>query len=316
MNLVSKIDEHIEKKRKISPHPLNRASEAAHPCERYLVLARTKTELMVMPSVELQRVFLEGNIHEDAVLRLLSDAGVKIQEQQRSFLWREYELSGHVDAMVVDENGNKIPLEIKSASPNAFLAVKKLKPMELLKSKYTWQRKYPGQLILYMLMSNSERGILLFKNKASGELFQMDFELNDETLEYAEKIIQKLERVNKMVREGVEPPVVRIEECRGCPFEKTACFPGLDFGPGYDFIEENSLVEKLERWKELKEAAEEFAALDKEIKEALKGKNAVIGGRWLVETKTFQRTGFDIPPEIKEKFKKTQEYQVVKIEEL
>lgn len=316
MNIVEQVEKYLATKIRVSPHPLNRASEAAHPCERFLVLSRTKNELRSLPSIDLQRVFEEGNIHEQAVLRLLQDAGLRIQEQQRSFEWREYELSGHIDAMLVDENGRKFPLEIKSASPNAFLAVKKLKPLELIHSKYTWQRKYPGQLILYMLMSNSEVGILLFKNKVSGELFQMIFELNDEVLEYAEQIIQKLERVNKMVREGIEPPAQRCDECKGCPFEKTACFPGMDYGPGYDFIDEDGLLEKLNRWKELKDAAEEYAALDKEIKEALRGKNAIIGGRWLVETKSFVRTNYDIPKELKEQYKTSQEYQVVKIEEL
>lgn len=316
MNIIRVVDEYLEKKIKISPHPLNRASEAGHPCQRFLVLSRTKNHLRSLPDISLQRVFEEGSLHETAVLRMLQDAGLKIQEQQRSFEWKAYELSGNIDAMIVNDDGNKIPLEIKSASPNAFLSVKKLGPLDLLKSKYSWQRKYPAQLILYMLMSNSENGILLFKNKVTGELYQMDFSLNDETLQYAEEIIRKLERVNEMVRAGKEPEPIRCEECKGCPFEKTACFPGADYGDGYDFMEEPALLEKLDRWKELKEAADEYSALDKEIKDMLKGKNAIIGGKWLVETKIFQRTSYEVPKEMRDRFKTTIEYQIVKIEEI
>lgn len=316
MNIVRAVDEYLAKKIRVSPHPHNRASEAGHPCERFLVLARTKNELRALPDLGLQRIFEEGNLHEASVLQLLQAAGLRILEQQRSFEWKRYELSGHIDAMLVAESGEKIPLEIKSASPNAFLAVTKLQPMELLKSKYSWQRKYPAQLTLYMLMSNSENGILLFKNKVTGALHQLDFSLNDEALEYGEQILQKLERVNQMIRAGKEPEAVRCPDCKGCPFEKTACFPGVDYGEGYDFLDEPQLLEKLERRKELQDAAEEYTELDKELKETLRGKNTIVGGKWLVETATFVRTTYEVPKDVKEKYKTTTQYQVVKIEEI
>lgn len=280
------------------PHPTNRASEAGHPCVRFLVLSRIHTELKIMHDLGLQRIFDEGNLHEDSLMRELMEAGIRVVEQQRAYTWPQFELSGRIDAKI-GVNGSFVPLEIKSCSPNVFLAVRDMAPSDMLKAKYPWIRKYPAQLLLYCLMEGSACGIMLFKNKVTGEKCQKLFILDDEMLAYAEGVLKKLEAVNGWVHKGEAPPAERCPDCEGCGFAKTSCFVGKDFGPGFEMIFDAAEVEaKLDRRAELAPAAKEYASLDEEVKEQFKGRSAVVGA-WRIEARPYERTEYDVPNEIK-----------------
>jgi len=314
IDLNAKVQEYLKTKIYNSPRWSNRASDAGHPCLRYLVFSRTKNELRSLPTVDLQAIFEEGNLHEAGELRILQDAGFKIIEQQRAFEWKEKELSGHIDAIIVDEGGKKYPLEIKSCSPNGFRTIQKSEALDLVSAKQYWLRKYPAQIILYMLMGGYEEGILWFKEKVLGQRKQMNVSLNDPAvLEYGESILKKLELVNQMVHRGEEPPVERIDECQGCPFEKTACFPGLDFGEGMDIIDDGEYLLKLDRLDELKEAKEEYEDIWSEIREKFQAKNAIIGAKWKVESRKQERTEYRIPEELKKQYARKKEIWILSI---
>ena len=314
IDLNAKVQEYLKTKIYNSPRWSNRASDAGHPCLRYLVLSRTKNELRSLPTVELQAIFEEGNLHEAGELRILQESGFKIIEQQRAFEWKEKELSGHIDAIIVDEGGKKYPLEIKSCSPNAFRTIQKSEALDLVSARQYWLRKYPAQIILYMLMGGYEEGILWFKEKVLGQRKQMNVSLNDPAvLEYGESILKKLELVNEMVHRGEEPPVERIDECQGCPFEKTACFPGLDFGEGMDIIDDSEMLLKLDRLDELKEAKEEYDEIWAEIREKFQAKNAIIGAKWKVESRKQVRTEYQVPEDIKKQFARKKEIWVLNV---
>jgi hypothetical protein len=185
----------------------------------------------------------------------------------------------------------------------------------MLKSKFSWIRKYPAQILLYMLMEGAEYGLMVFKNKTTGEKAQKLFRLEGELLEYAESILKKLEAVNAHVDEGTCPDAALIDDCRGCGFCKTGCFPGADYGPGIDIMQDPDLEAKLDRHGELKPARDEYEELDKELKAGFKGKSAVIGN-WLIESSKHERRGVDVPPEIKKQYEKVTEYWITKIERI
>ena len=84
------LDAEAAKRIKLYPHPRNRASEAGHPCVRFLVLARTKNELRGLHDVGLQRIFDLGNLYEDYLLRAMAGADLRITEQQRPYEWPEF----------------------------------------------------------------------------------------------------------------------------------------------------------------------------------------------------------------------------------
>ncbi len=311
IDLVSILDRETEKKIKLYPHPNNRASEAGHPCQRFLVASRICPEKRALHDVSLQRIFEEGNLHEEDVLRKLDRAGIKVIEQQRAFEWRKFQLAGHIDGKVA-LNGRVIPLEIKSCSPNVFRSIKDLDPKDFIKAKYPWIRKYPAQIMLYMLMDGIDVGIMLFKNKVTGEMVQKVFHLD---YEYTELILQKLEEVNEYVAKEALPPVQECEECKRCPFSRTLCFPDQDFGPGFAIMSDEELEAKLERWNELRGYAKEFSELDKELKEIFKGQKAVVGN-FKIESKEYTATRYNIPKEIKSQFAVKQTYYRTTIERL
>lgn len=293
-NIVAALDARTASRIKQYAHPLNRASEAGHPCVRFLVLSRIATNLKTLHDVGLQRIFDEGNLHEDALMRELLDADIKVVEQQRGYSWPKFQLSGRIDAKI-SINGSFVPLEIKSSSPNVFAAVRDMAPADMLKSKYPWIRKYPAQLLLYCLMEGAECGLMLFKNKTTGEKCEKFFVLDDAMMEYAETILKKLERVNEAVAIGEAPPAERCPDCEGCGFAKTSCFVGQDYGPGYELMMDAAELEaKLDRREALAAAAKEYADLDEEIKGQFKGRSAIVG-EWKIESKSFERKEYTVP---------------------
>ena len=294
------LDEETAKRIKSWPHPQNRASEAGHPCVRFLVLSRTKSNLKALHDVGLQRIFDEGNLHEDALIRAIQDANLRVVEQQRAYEWAKFQLAGRIDGKLA-VNGTMVPLEIKSCSPNAFASLRETSPEDMVKSKYPWIRKYPAQILLYLLMEGVELGLMLFKNKATGEILQKVFRLDGPALEYAESVLKKLEAVNNHVRGGTVPNPIFIDDCKGCPFAKTSCYPDQDYGPGVDIMNDPELELKLARRAELESSAKEFSALDAEIKEGFRGRTAVVG-EWMIESKAFETTSYDVPKDIKSQY--------------
>jgi len=314
-NIPEILDTETAKRIKSWPHPNNRASEAGHPCVRFLVLSRTSNELKILHDVGLQRIFDEGNLHEDALMREMQDAGLRVIEQQRAYEWKKFQLTGRIDGKLPVDS-SRIPLEIKSSSPNVFAAIRELAPIDMLKSKFSWIRKYPAQMLLYMLMEGAEYGLMVFKNKTTGEKAQKVFRLEGELLEYAESILKKLETVNAHIAEETCPDAALIDDCKGCAFCKTACFPGADYGPGIDIMQDPDLEAKLDRRGELEPAAKEFDALDKEVKDGFKGRRGAVVGSWIIESSKHERRGVDLPSEIKKQYEKVTEYWITKIERL
>ncbi|MBE3040308.1 MAG: hypothetical protein IMZ62_16040 [Chloroflexi bacterium] len=292
-DIVAALDAQTARRIKQYPHPSNRASEVGHPCVRFLVLSRIATHLKALHDVGLQRIFDEGNVHEAAIMRELEDAGIKVIEQQRAYEWRKFQLSGRIDAKIA-VNGSFVPLEIKSCSPNIFPSIRDMAPNEMVNSKYPWVRKYPAQLLTYMLMEGSETGIMLFKNKTSGEKCQKLFILDSEMMTYAETILKKLEVVNEWVAKNDAPPAERIADCEGCGFAKTSCFVGQDYGPGFELMMDATEVEaKLERREALAPAAKEYAEIDEEVKAQFKGRSAIVGG-FKIESKPFEKKEYTV----------------------
>lgn len=267
-----------KKKEQIKQYPVNsnRASEIGHPCERYLVFMRTRWQEKTLHDVNLQFIFDEGRIHEEAVLQILRESGFQIIEQQRSFAWKDYTITGHIDAKVILE-GKAIPLEIKSSSPYVFDAINSVD--DLLNGKYDYLRKYPAQLTLYMLMDNKDEAIFVFKNKVTGMLKEIPMKLD---YEYGESLIKKVERVNECVKTGSVPPCIEYDDwtCGKCGFLHI-CLPEIK-RDALEFKDDPEIEGKIKRKDELKLVVSEYDSLDKEIKEFFKEKEKCVVGEYLI----------------------------------
>ena len=288
--LIEKVYEEKAKKIRVTPCHTNRASEAGHPCERYLVLHRLKWHDAKLHDVKLQLIFDEGNHQERILLRDLEEAGVQIIEQQRDYHWPELQLTGHLDGKAVLSPTEAAPIETKSMSPHIWERVNTLD--DLLYSDKPWLQKYPAQIQLYLLLANAERGFLILKNKSTGELKEIEVRLD---LTYAESILKKLERVNAHVAAGTVPPAIPYDEdvCDRCPFFQTTCLVEVR-RTALELSDDSELAEKLQRRETLKDAAKEYDTLDKEIKTAVKGLEKVACGNFLILGKEVSRKAYEV----------------------
>lgn len=278
---------------RVSPQHVNRASSAGHPCERYLVFSRTRWSERQPHSPVTQLVFDGGNVIEDMAIRQLREAGFTVLEQQRSLEWPEYQLTGHIDGLLVAD-GEAHPFDVKSVNPNDW---QRLNTMDdFLSSPRHWVRGWPAQLLLYLLMREMERGFLYLVNKMTFEPKVVWFDLNEpRALDLAEQTLQKLERVNRHVAEGTVPePIDEPDTCSRCPLYHI-CLP--DLTRDAIRIEDDPEIEALlARRAELEAAHQEFRRIDKAVKERLQGTERAIIGSWLIRGRQVERKGYAVEP--------------------
>lgn len=274
--LVEKILAAKEKKIHQSPCHVNRASEIGHPCERLLYLKRTRWQEATLHDVNTQLVFDEGNNQERQVIRDLEDAGVTITEQQRDYFWEKFQLSAHIDGKLADFG--YIPLEVKSMAPWIWQSVNTLD--DLIHSKFPWVRGYPAQITVYLLLGEKESGVLILKNKSTGQLKEIIVTLD---YSYAETLLKKCERVNAAVDAKAIPERIPYEEkvCGRCPF-LAICLPEVKRDE-LEITTDPELEANLKRRHELAPLRQEYEQLDKDVKAVLAEHDRVVVGDFLVQ---------------------------------
>jgi len=328
--IVEKILEAKERKIKQYPVNANRASELGHPCLRYLVLLRTRWQERTIISADLQMVFDMGRMVERSVEDDLREAGLTVIEQQRSFSWAKYQITGNIDLKLAldeallltgSENGScpseileklmeqlrlngkaiaVVPTEIKSSAPHPFESVNTVQDM--LHHKYLYMRKYPAQLTLYLLMDGKDVGLFLFKNKVTGKLKAIWMLLD---YDYAEEQIHKAELVNKYVAEGTLPEPMEYNEdiCQDCPFAHI-CMPDR-IGKEVEVTQDGELLELITRYVELKPGAKEYDEVNDRINKLVQGREKILVGDYFIEGKWIERKVYHVPNDVKQKYADT-----------
>lgn len=291
--IVEKLNAWHDGQRKVFPCYSNRASELGHECLRYLVFNRTHWDKAQAPSLELQRIFHEGEIQEKALLRDLLDSGVVVLEQQRALAWKKYQITAHPDGKVPiciedpeqPSYAGWATLEIKSMSPWIWQQITTAADM-LYNKKYPHLRKYPAQLQIATLLWNLEFGVFLLKNKQSGEVKEIVVPLD---MAFIEELIQKAEKINEYVaHEQIPPPIAWNERlCGSCKFNHLCAEDQKR--EGLQIIEDTEIVSMLERRAELEKDAEEYDELDKDLKQMFRGKARTMVGDWLIISKKQER---------------------------
>ena len=227
-------------------------------CIRQGVYERTHWSEKRLPDTRLQAIFEEGKEQEKMVLKLLAEIGVELFEQQGAFEWEKYNITGHLDGCMRDGN-DSIPVEIKSMNPNIFHQINSLEDFK----KKPWTTAYLGQIQLYMLFKNIDRGIFLLKDKSNGMLKQIPVALD---YELAEACIKTAEIINKHVAEGKLPePCDDIDKCEDCKFNHI-CMPERSFGTPLKISDDPLFDLKLLKYFELEEAAGESKELYETIR--------------------------------------------------
>jgi CRISPR/Cas system-associated exonuclease Cas4 (RecB family) len=293
-DIPSLVREARVRRREQWPVRSNRASLLGHPCLRHLVYWRTAWDQAALPDPDLMALFEEGRLHEDAVLQAIRDAGLTVVEQQRPFEYREHQITGHIDCKVV-WNGTAIPVEVKSTSPHTWESIGAFD--DLRTHKFGYVRQWAAQMQLYLLLSNAETGLMLLKNKVSGQLKQIVV-----TLDYAvaEDLVRKADAVNAHIASGTLPDRIPYDEevCGRCTFFHL-CLPDEALRGGATIVDDPDLEAQLRRRADLEPLAREYDRLDRAIKDRAKqalgtGEEAIVGTDWLIRIKSVTRRAYQV----------------------
>jgi CRISPR/Cas system-associated exonuclease Cas4 (RecB family) len=241
-----------------TPCKSNRASELGYAvpqlqgCLRRGVYARTAWAMRELPEPATLLVFREGQNQEAMVMRDLAAAGVTVIEQQSSFEWAEYNITGHLDGVLLDQETQKTyPLEVKSMAPHIYDTITEFASFK----EYAWTRAYMAQITLYMLLKNVDQGVFLLKNKSTGGLKQVNVGLDYELGEWC---IAAAEEINAAVAAGTLPEKIGDREaCKRCPF-KGHCLPEIAWGVPLAIKDDPDFEKRIARALELRPMAREY----------------------------------------------------------
>ena len=274
---------------KQTPCHSNRASQLGGSCTRELVYWRTSWEEAEAVPDEVKVIFAEGNKHEEAILIELRKAGLTILEQQVPLHWREYQITGHLDAIVLHDGGACIPIDIKSMAPwiwdSTFPRGAGLYTWaEVAEAfqKRPWLKKYLGQMLLYMLLKNVDRGALLCVNKSTGAMSQVNIPLDYDA---AEELLKRAEEINRHVDDDTLPERIPfdLDTCPRCPFYST-CLPEYQGQEPLKFVPDVQIETACDQRAEVA-PGRDFSKLDKMVKDWAKlqpDANLVVG-KWLLK---------------------------------
>lgn len=284
-NFVDAVKEMRAIGRKRYPCKSNRASSIGYAvpelkgCLRRGVYERTHWNEKELWPVESLIRFKEGDRQEAHVLSDLAKAGFECIEQQSPFEWNEYNITGHVDFKYIIDNV-AYPVEIKSCSPFVY---QKIFTFEDL-NKESWLRAYKAQITLYMLMQGVDMGIMIFKDKSSGLMKQINVKLDYELGEYC---LRTAEAINTHIAKKTLPDRVKDRQvCKGCMF-KTLCLPDIDFGAPLKITEDPEYEKRLDEYMALKNKKKEVEDMYSIIRDEAKATsvdgelNQVVGKWWL-----------------------------------
>ena len=270
------------------PCHTNRASSLGGACVRELVYERTHWDQAELPDVDHQIIFDEGAVHEGTVLDELRRAGLQVVEQQTALEWKEYRITGHIDAIVVAD-GKSYPIDVKSMSAHIWDSVAfrgrgsySWAEVESAFQTKPWLRKYLGQITLYCLLKGVDRGILLLKNKGTGALAQVNVELD---YGYAESLVQRAIAINKHADAGTLPERIPFDDaiCPRCKFYGL-CLPEQVGKDPLAFLEEETVEQLIEERSHLERAGKDYDRVDRRFKDWAKARpeSKIVIGRWLI----------------------------------
>ncbi len=267
-DFVSKLKDTLIKGDMRMPCYTNRASSIGYyvpeldGCLRRGVYERTHWQEKEPYNVDTLLRFREGNNQEQILLRDFAEAGIQIIEQQSSFLWEKYQISGHLDGVVIIEE-KSIPVEFKSMAPSIFMIMKTFQDFY----KKPWTKAYLAQIQIYMLFKNIDSAIFFIKDKSSGDIRQINVELD---YNLAESCIKTAEIINKHIENKTLPDrISNIDKCSECQFKLT-CLPDMRFGVPLKIVDDPEYESKIDRYLEIKEVSDECINLWDIIKERAK----------------------------------------------
>lgn len=276
-------------------------SSVGHPCDRFLVWNFTRWESKQAHDPTLQSIFDEGRGHQPDIYRRLEAMGFKIvRESDRPTQYKlkgGAKISGRPDGRIIGFRGEKFDppyiLEAKSASPYTW---ERLHTSDDIRTdRDHWTRAYFDQGQCYGLLENIPRIAYALKNKLTGLLKVI---LADLDMAYAEGILQRIERLQPMVDQGVDPEPIPYDHaiCGGCGF-LAQCYPPRSFGEGVSLVDIPGLLGLLEERAQYADGHSAYEAADKAVKVILKREKVKFGlcGEFVIDGKIVATKEYTVP---------------------
>lgn len=308
-SLASKLCLEVERLRlealegRISQYPRNNpiASDLS-PCTRETALGILHWKDRPPPDAGLKARFERGSLIEDAVLRELSALGLSVRTERTPFEIRDSKgrliCRGKVDGFLKWEHGGgrqrEFPLEVKSLDPNVFRKVNALEDFQ----KFHFAKKYPRQLWTYLYAHSLEEGFFLLDD-CTGRWklipVALDYAETEAILRQCEAAVDAVTRTTMgIAEEDALPPYHQDPAvCRRCWCFGRVCYPPIQ-EQGLKALADPEFEAKLERRHELAPAYQEYEALDKDVKERVKGQTDIIVGRFIITGKEVPRKGYTV----------------------
>lgn len=287
----NKIKENKQSKIKLYPCNNLRASNVGHPCERYLYLSIKNWEDKKLYTETTQCIFDLGNKIEEYVIQTLKDAGFEvITPTVRAWKVEKPLITGREDLRIKLEDGQFYPVEVKGLSPQEWDKLNSVQ--DFLNSKRYYVRAYPAQLYVYMYQFGKEKGYFALCNKLTGEikLIEVPFDY-----EYAEKILQKAERIYKCLEKNELPASCDdISVCEYCDLAHVCTANIKRVETDVDITGE--LDELIDKKQELAPAYREYSEINDKIKKVVGEREKVLSNKYIFERKVIHKEGYKVSP--------------------
>lgn len=273
----------------------NQASAIGHLCLRYVVYRRTVGEQSIPPSIELQAIFDEGNHQEDQAIAIIKEMGFGYEREQELIDFPEYQIKGRIDGVTVLRERGKVigewASEIKSTASYYYPKLNTV--ADLRDSNDNMFNKWYTQIQLAILSISGNdpdaHGILWLKNKDFRMVKPITIPIDFDRLN---KAFTNAKLVNLHMKNNTLPG--RIDYYRGicqrCDC-RLICNPEEAL-KGIDTTNDPEFISKLMRWETLEQNGREFKVLDKEIKDAVRGKDRLLAPPFEIKGKTHGEKGW------------------------
>lgn len=282
-------------------------------CERRMVLEMTQPDAMPPWSAEMRAKFRRGDDRERDILIDLarvgrdSDPSFSVIGQQQRIELKDRKgrkaIVGKVDAMLDfgHEDRNKIPLEVKSWSQ---MVVDRIETFEDLFAS-PWTRSGAYQLLSYLYGHSVPYGFMLLDRSGLPSLLPVELLPN---LERVEEFLARAERALDHRAAGTLPEFYDDPaECQRCPFYGSVCNPPLSHASAV-VLTDPELEALLVRREALKTAGTEYARLDRDAKQVLRGVETGVAGQFLIKGKWAKQTKLELPDEIRKQYTTTDDH--------
>lgn len=308
----------------------NWLSDLGHPCARYVYYTRTcGDQRETVPPRGMKR-FWVGREMEDPIRKRVREAAKKIGMEIRQVGWKFYideiDASGKVDDIIVMETvtGRMIDAFANETKTTQDYMLDKIKTIDdMLAQDAHWWQQYPFQCMGYQVgaaqagMMEERKGLFTLVGIPSGDVKFIPCDFRQDVWDHGVKNFETVKVA--MEREEVPDRIRYGKPCAFCPF-KTLCLPEKENASGVGLVGDPAIVEDLHTLLGLREQGAEYKRLDAKLKKTFKecadGLFVSKDGKVAVEVKRKSRTSYDVPPEIREKYKHDSEAVYIEFSDL